>query len=295
MSPPVAIPIPDRRGAAAENPAKGPPLEGFDQFFFEAQGMGHSVYYTGGRQHPALLVLPEIAGFSPGLLLLVERLARARFQVYVPWLFGPFGRRAPVRNALRLCVSREFAHLREGVSAPIASWLRALASHVSDHNNGGRIGAIGMCLTGAFAIPLVIDPTVAAAVAAQPSAPLSFLHAAFGLRTNERRLGALNISDADIADARSRLSSGEAQMLTMRCRADRICPRDKIERLQREFPIGLDVREYGQPDDRNRLGDRPHATLTKEYRLETDVPPEHHSRQAFADLIAFFDRHLRKP
>jgi hypothetical protein len=84
-------------------------------------------------------------------------------------------------------------------------------------------------------------------------------------------------------------------MLAMRCRADRICPRDKIERLQREFPIGLQVREYGQPDDRNRLGDRPHATLTKEYRLETDVPPEHHSRQAFADLIAFFDHHLRNP
>jgi dienelactone hydrolase len=295
MSHSGADPVPDRMGPTATRRARGPSLEGFDQFFFEAGGLGHPVYYTGSRHDRALLVLPEIAGFSPGLVLLVERLARARFQVYVPWLFGPFGRRAPVRNALRLCVSREFANLREGVSAPIASWMRALASHVSEHNNGGRIGAIGMCLTGAFVIPLVIDPKVVAAVAAQPSAPLSLLHAAFGLRANERRRSALNISDATIAEARSRLSSGEAQILAMRCRADRVCPRDKIERLKREFPIGLQVREYGKPDDRNRLGERPHATLTKEYRLETDAPPDHHSRQAFADLVAFFDRYLRNP
>ena len=290
----MSRPIPDQPRVAEFAPARGPPLAGFEQFSFAAQDMCHAVYYTGDRKHPALLVLPEIAGFSPGMLLLVERLAKAQFQVYVPWLFGPFGRRAPVRNALRLCVSREFANLREGVSAPIASWLRALASHISQHNGEGRIGAIGMCLTGAFVIPLVIDPSVAAAVAAQPSAPMSLLHAAFGLRANERRLGALNVSAANIAEARARLSSGQAQMLAMRCRADQICPHDKIERLQREFPVGLEVREYGEPDDRNRLGERPHATLTKEYRLEADALPDHHSRQAFADLTAFFDRHLRK-
>ena len=61
----------------------------------------------------------------------------------------------------------------------------------------------------------------------------------------------------------------------------------------REFPVGLDVREYGNADDRNRVGQRPHATYTKEYRIEPDAPAEHHSRQAFADLVAFFDRYLR--
>ncbi|MEJ1963283.1 MAG: hypothetical protein WDO56_17690 [Gammaproteobacteria bacterium] len=135
----------------------------------------------------------------------------------------------------------------KGVAAPIASWLRALAAHVSEHNGGGRIGALGMCLTGAFAIPLVIDPRVAAAVAAQPAAPLSLLHAAFGLRVSERQLSALNVSDESIAEARMRLGSGEAHLLALRCRADRICPRDKIERFEREFPVGLEVREYGKP------------------------------------------------
>jgi dienelactone hydrolase len=270
----------------------GPALEGFEQFFFEAHGMGHPVYCTGKKGAPMLLLLQEIAGFSPGLLLFAERLVGAGFQVAIPWLFGPFGRRAPVRNALRLCISREFANLREGVSAPVATWLRALAAQLSEQNGGARIGAIGMCLTGAFAIPLVIEPGVAAAVAAQPSVPLSFLHLAFG-GGDARRLGALNIANSTIAEARARLDSGAAHMLAVRCRADRICPHAKLERFMREFPVGLEVREYGNPDDLNRVGDRPHATLTKEYRIEPDAPADHHSRQAFADLVAFFDRHLR--
>jgi dienelactone hydrolase len=197
-----------------------------------------------------------------------------------------------VRNALKLCVSREFANLREGVSAPITTWLRALAAKISRENNDSRVGAIGMCLTGSFAIPLVIDPQVVAAVAAQPSVPLSLLHAAFGIRGSSK-LSALNLAEQDITQARARLESGAAHLFALRCRADRICPREKIERLRQEFPVGLEIREYGEPQDRNRVGERPHATFTKEYRLETDVGPTHHSRQALADLLAFFNRYLR--
>jgi dienelactone hydrolase len=284
--------IPDHPGPGTTRPRRGPALAGYEQFFFESQGIGHPVYYAGKPGDPMLLLLQEIAGFSPGLLLFAERLTNAGFRVSIPWIFGPFGRRAPVRNAIRLCVSREFANLREGVSAPIATWMRALAAHLSSSNGGARIGAIGMCLTGAFAIPLVIDPSIAAAVAAQPSVPLSFLHLAFGTRARWR-MRALNVADATIAEARKRLNAGAARMMAVRCRADRICPREKIERLMQEFPVGLEVREYEEPDARNRVGERPHATFTKEYRIEPDAPADHHSRQAFADLVAFFDRYLR--
>jgi dienelactone hydrolase len=256
--------------------------------------MGHAVYHAGDPTHPALLVMPEIAGFAPGLRLFALRLVDAGFQVYVPWLFGPFGQRASVRNALRLCISREFAFLRAGKTAPIASWLRALAAHISEERGARRIGAIGMCLTGAFAIPLILEPGVVAAVAAQPSVPLSLSHAAFGLRGGWRS-SALNVSDQTIAEARECLQDGKGHLLALRCRADRLCPSEKIARFQREFPVGLEVREYGQSRDRNRLGERPHATFTKEFRLEPDAPPSHHSRQAFEDLVAFFDRHLRTP
>jgi hypothetical protein len=63
--------------------------------------------------------------------------------------------------------------------------------------------------------------------------------------------------------------------------------------MSRGFPVGLEVREYGQAEDRNAVGERPHATFTKEYRLAPDAADDHHSRRAFADLVAFCERHLR--
>jgi hypothetical protein len=149
-----------------------------------------------------------------------------------------------------------------------------------------------MCLTGAFAIPLVIDPQVVAAVAAQPSVPLSALFTMFGVRRG-RSMHQLNVSDGDIAKARDRMTSGDARILAVRNRADGICPHEKLERLEQEFPVGLEVREYGEPGSRNSRGERPHATFTKEYRVAANPTQEHPSRRALADLIDFFERNLR--
>lgn len=270
-----------------------PALPGFEQFAFASGGFSHLVYHAGDPGYPPLLLMPEIAGMSPGLVLFARRLVQSRFRVFIPWLFGPFQQRAPLRNAIKLCVSREFANLRAGVSAPVTHWLRALAGHISECNGGSRVGAIGMCLTGAFAIPLVIDPQVVAAVAAQPSVPLSPLFAWLGVGRGAW-MHELNIGDDDIAKVRARLDSGQAKLLAVRCHADRICPHEKLQRLQKEFPAGLETREYGDAHSRNRLGDRPHATFTKEYRLEPEASDDHHSRQAYADLLAFFDRHLSR-
>jgi dienelactone hydrolase len=282
--------IPDSPGAGIVR--RGGAVGRFEQFFFASGPLAHPVYYAGDPLAPPVLLLPEIAGFSPGLILFAERLIDARFRIFVPWLFGPLGERAPLRNGMRLCVSREFAYLRAGVSSPITAWLRALTAHISQHSGGTPVGAIGMCLTGAFAIPLVIDPQVVAAVAAQPAVPLAPLFTAFGIG-REEKLSQLNVSDGEIAQARARLEAGQAHLLAIRCRSDRICPRAKIERLRREFPLGLEIREYAEASSRNSLGERPHATFTKEYRLAPNAAAEHYSRRAFTDLIAFLDRHLR--
>lgn len=264
-------------------------LAGYAQFEFSSGQIAHRVYFAGDTQDPPLLLMPELAGLAPGLLLFAARLRQAGYCVYLPWLFGPLGRRAPVRNALGLCLSREFAHLRAGVSAPITQWLRALASQIGQRHGDGNVGVIGMCLTGAFAIPLILNRRVTAAVAAQPSVPLSLLHAAWGYRGGGAP-AALNVSAAEITGARERLASGAAQLLAVRCVADRICPHEKLQRLQQEFPVGLQTREYGTAESRNALGARPHALYTKEYRLTEE--PAHPSRQAYADLLAFLQRYL---
>ena len=281
-----SVAIPDARESDGAH-LEGPALPGFQQFSFGFQGACHCVYYAGDRSHPALLLMPEIAGLSPGLIYFAQRLVAARFQVYLPWLFGPFGRRAPLLNILRPCISREFAHLRAGRSAPVTSWLRALTQHISRNNRDSHVGAIGMCLTGGFAIPLIIDPLVPAAVAAQPSVPCSLLYAACGVHV-PTKMSALNVNAEEVSQARARLASGEARMLAVRCRADRICPADKIERLRQEFPIGLTVQEYGEPTCRNSMGDRPHAIYTKEFRILRPDQVEHYARRAFDDLVQFF-------
>jgi dienelactone hydrolase len=273
--------------------SRSPPhLAGFEPYPFRNEGIEHAVYRGGQPSDPALLLMCELAGFAPGLLAMAERLIEAGYQVHLPWLFGPFGRRAPLRNALRLCISREFARLRAGVSAPITVWLRALAAHISSTQDGRPVGAVGMCLTGAFAIPLIIEPAVVAAVAAQPSVPIDWRHLLLGSAPVPASR-ALNVDDADIAAARARLEDGGAHLYACRFRADRLCPGRRMEHLQDTFPIGLTCQEYATPEWRNALGRRAHATFTKEYRIAPKDDPEHPSRVAWRDLLAFLDRHLR--
>ena len=264
----------------------------YDRFLFESHDLSHVVYRRGQRSDPPLLIMSELAGFAPGLLMFAERLVQSGYQVYLPWMFGPFGKRAPLRNAVRLCISREFAYLQAGTSSPISTWLRALSLYISQENGNSKVGAIGMCLTGAFVIPLIMDTQVTAAVAAQPSVPMSLLHRCLGINTASMQ--ALNVSDEEIAAARQRLNEGDAHLFACRFRADRICPEEKLQRLRREFPFGLEVREYGEREWRNALNGRPHATFTKEYRIAgDDADATHPSRQAFADLVQFLDKYLR--
>jgi hypothetical protein len=134
---------------------------------------------------------------------------------------------------------------------------------------------------------------VTAAVAAQPSIPCSPLFAWLGIREPDK-MRAFNVCQAEIVEAQRRLASGAAHLLAVRCRPDRICPAEKLERLRELFPVGLETNEYYEPGDRNSLGQRPHATFTKEFRLAPDAPADYPARRAFADLVAFFERHLRE-
>src|SRR5947207_15125466 len=91
---------------------RGPALAGYQQFSFRHQYITHVVYHRSEQNNPPLLIMSELAGFAPGLLMFADRLVQQGYQVYLPWMFGPFGKRASLRNAMKLCISREFAYLR---------------------------------------------------------------------------------------------------------------------------------------------------------------------------------------
>ncbi|SDD32883.1 dienelactone hydrolase family protein [Ruegeria marina] len=196
----------------------------------------HPVHVKGSG--PPILILQELPGIGPETLDLANRLARAGFTVYLPHLFGTFGKITMARNMARLfCIRREFNIFLKGRQSPVASWMRALARHIRDRQGAAGIGVIGMCLTGSFALTLMADDAVLCGVASQPALPL---------------LGgsALHMSDADIAETCTAMAT-KGPGLAMRYRGDRLSPARRMRRMEEVFGNGLDTVEY--PGTRHSL------------------------------------------
>lgn len=256
-------------------------------------GARHDVWAIGTG--PPVIVLHELPGFAQPLVNFALRLCRAGFRVHLPHLFGDLMRESSKGNALRLtCIRGEFGKLKAGVSSPITSYLRALAVHVAERE-GGCVGAIGMCLTGAFVIPMIIEPCVRGAVAAQPSVPFSTLYALTrGTFGGGGWMSQLNVSDADIAAARDRLRRDRLQLLALRCSGDVICPREKLERFGTEFEPHVELIELRVPRRKKPL----HSTLTSLYDEAdaagdpSEVGPEHDTRYALQRVIDYLRANL---
>ena len=259
-------------------------LSGFDCFSHRDGDYEHDVYAVGQAGDRPLLVMHELPGFTEETLQFARRLAERRFRVYLPHLFGEFLVKDTSGNERRLCVSAEFAKLAAGVSAPVTTWLRSLARLISQRHDGARVGALGMCLTGGFAIPLVLEPAVVAPVCAQPAVPYSKRYVAVPVGKGPWAR-ALNVSDDDVRGAAARLQRDDLRMLAFRFDADRICVRDKMDRLQAEFGDRIEVHELKTPWwSRVRLPTPPHAVFTYDRKLGAG---------AFETLVNFFNARLR--
>ena len=104
-------------------------------------------------------ITPEVAGFA-------RRVSDDGFTAYLPNMFGepgkPFSLPYVAGQMARACISREFSVLAKGQSSPITDWLRALCRKAHEECGGPGVGAIGMCLTGNFALSLMVDDAVTA-------------------------------------------------------------------------------------------------------------------------------------
>ena len=172
-------------------------LTGYEAFEFTDGGTTRTVYRRGSG--PGVIVMHEIPGITPEVAGFTTRVADEGFTVFLPHLFGTPGK--PLSGGYlagqlaRVCISREFHVLARRGSSPITGWLRALCRRAHAECGGLGVGAIGMCLTGNFALSLMVDPVVMAPVLSQPSLP-------FGV-TKERR-AALHISDDDLEVVKKR-------------------------------------------------------------------------------------------
>lgn len=133
-----------------------------------------------------------------------------------------------------------------------------------------------MCLTGNFALALMVDPAVMAPVLSQPSLPFPFGKA--------RRAG-LHLSDEDLAVAKSR----GVPVLGLRFTEDGACPGERFDRLRAEFGDAFEAIEidssrgnaHGIPPDA-------HSVLTIHF-VDRDGHP---TRKALDRTLEFFRERL---
>jgi dienelactone hydrolase len=255
-------------------------LPGWDLLPFSYQGETRDVLRRGAG--PGIVVLHEIPGVTPKVAAYAERLVEAGFTVWMPVLFGEVGR-SPTPGYLlgtiaRTCVRREFTVLAANQSSPITDYLRALCRALGEAT-GGKVGAIGMCFTGGFALSLMVDPVVDAPVLSQPSLPFAVS------RTNARALG---LSSDELAAVKRRVADG-VNVLGLRFTGDPACPRARFDRLREELGDGFEAIEIdSSPGNPWHLGGDAHSVLTEHLHDE----PGHPTRQALERTIAFFRERL---
>ncbi|MBS0384335.1 MAG: dienelactone hydrolase family protein, partial [Proteobacteria bacterium] len=194
-------------------------MDGFERAAFAAPLSGRltsfEVYTIGAG--PPVIVMQEMPGIGQSTIAFCKRLADAGLEVWVPHWFGPLGQTSSLNLLRMLCMRREFQVFARNQSSAIVDWMRALCRHVAESRKIDRVGVIGMCLSGNFAMTLIAEPNVWAAVASQPSLP-------------GRATAALHMSPDEIAASRAALDAKGA-MRAYRFKDDPLCKAAKFEAI----------------------------------------------------------------
>lgn len=242
-------------------------LSSFTASSSEGYELRHDIYQLGSGA--PVVIIQELPGIGQETLALAQRFVDQGFSVYLPHLFGPIGKISLAGNVARVfCMRKEFHLFEANKASPIVDWLKALCRKIKTDSGTKGVGVIGMCLTGNFAISLMADDSVLAAVASQPSMPIA-------------KQAALHMSNDDISQIKQGIDASEA-IYAYRFHQDPICKAAKFEALDTEF---------NQDKSRIHLKTLPgkgHSVLTLDFVDEASHP----TRQALDEILAYFSRQL---
>jgi dienelactone hydrolase len=207
--------------------------------------------------------------------------------VWMPHLFGdvpahPNGREYATA-IVPACVSREFAAFARGRTAPVTSWLQALARHAHATSGGPGVGVIGMCFTGGFALGMMVDPVVLAPVLSQPSLPIG---------PSGRSKADLHLSPDDLARVKDRVDEGVC-VLGLRFTGDRLSPPERFASLRRELGdafVGVEI--DSSPGNPWGIRSMAHSVVTEDLVLDD---PDHPTARALRQVLDFFRDRLLAP
>jgi len=264
------------------------PIPGFDSFPFTDGPFSHTVYRRGtGR---AVLLMHEMPGMTAACIDFAAEIANAGFTVFMPLLFGePYDDKASAFFP-QLCISREFHLFANAGGSPVVTWLRALGRHALVACGGTGIGAIGLCLTGNFAIALMADAAVLAPVASEPALPLTPALPVLGALAPSSR-AALAVTPEELAAAKQRGSQG-VKLMCLRFSNDSISPSERFDALRTTFGAAFVPFLLGSPEGidsapGNPYGVRPgaHSVLTGEYKPDQPNNPSRLARNAVLGFL----------
>lgn len=257
------------------------PLVGFERSEFTTGGSTRTIYRIGSG--PAVIVMSEIPGITPNVARFARMVADIGCTAVMPHLFGEDGRDPStpyiLRSVTKACVSKEFTTLALDRTSPITTWLRALARAEHDRCGGPGVGAVGMCLTGGFALAMMVDDVVVAPVLSQPSLP-------FPVNLAHRK--ALGISDADAVRVRERVAAGVC-VLGLRFTGDKVVPPERFAALKELLGdgfVGIELDSSpGNPHGHRKAA---HSVLTE----DLDDRPGTPTREALDKVLDLFRSRL---
>ncbi|WP_030517082.1 dienelactone hydrolase family protein [Nocardia sp. NRRL WC-3656] len=259
---------------------------------FTHAGITHAILRSGTG--PAVIVMTEVPGITPKVAEFARQVRALGLTAVLPDMFGTAGRDPnPAGHGLpsslaygvgtiaRLCIGREFSLLAGPSGSPITTWLRALGAAEHRRCGGPGIGAVGMCLTGGFALAMAADDHLLAPVLSQPATPVPL---------TERRRKGIGIAAADLARIQQRCAQG-LDVLGLRFRGDRLVPEERFAHLRRQLGPAFVAVEL-DPEDANPAAlTPPHSVLT-EHLVDT---PGHPTRRALELVLEHLRTRLLDP
>ncbi len=256
-------------------------LDDFEHSSFTSEGSTRTVYRIGSG--PAVIVMSEIPGITPNVARFARMVAEIGCTAVMPHLFGEDGKDPSLpyaaQSLVKACVSKEFTILALGRTSPITTWLRALARSEHERCGGPGVGAVGMCLTGGFALAMMVDDVVVAPVLSQPSLPFP---------VNGAHRSALGISDADAERVRERVAAGVC-VLGLRFTGDKASPPERFAALRDLLGdgfVGVELdSSAGNPHGHKKTA---HSVLTE----DLDDRPGTPTRDALDQVLELFRSRL---